>query len=147
MAAEPILYIKETKWSDKQLHHSHEDDAGYDIVSAERAVIPSGCGRTFRTDLYIAIPKGHVGIIKGRSGLSINYGIECCNAGVIDAGYRGELRVKLYNTNTDGVDYQVSKGDRIAQLLILPIVHPSIIPALDLPDGDRGNNGFGSTGK
>lgn len=143
----PTIYLKKTKWSDKQLHHAHEYDAGYDIVSAERAVIPSGCGRTFKTGLFIAIPNGYVGLVKGRSGLSINYGIECCNAGVIDSGYRGEVRVKLYNTNTDGVDYRVSKGDRIAQLLILPITHPSITTVIDLPDGDRGNNGFGSTGK
>jgi len=129
--------------SDHQLVRQHSEDAGLDIVSAESGSIYPGCGRVFKTGLRLAIPCGSVGIVKARSGLSIKHGIEI-GAGVIDSGYRGEVAVKLYNLG--GAPYTVNIGDRIAQLLIMPIQFFSIVDCMELPDGDRGAAGFGSTG-
>ena len=132
-----------SKTSDRQLVRQHAEDAGLDIVSAESGLIFPGSGRIFKTGLRIAIPCGSVGIVKARSGLSIKHDIEI-GAGVIDSGYRGEVAVKLYNFG--GTIYTVNVGDRIAQLLIMPIQFFPIVDVYDLPVGDRGAAGFGSTG-
>lgn len=137
------LFKQKNEFSEKQLIRQHADDAGLDIISAESGLIWPGRGLTFKTELYIAIPCGSVGIVKARSGLSIRYSVEI-GAGVIDSGYRGEVAVKLYNFGI--TSYHVEKGDRIAQLLIIPIQFFPIMEVETLPNGERGNAGFGSTG-
>jgi len=137
------IWKKKTETSDLQLIRQHPNDAGLDIISAEDATIWPGCGRVFKTGLFVAIPAGSVGIVKARSGMSIKHDIEI-GAGVIDSGYRGEVAVKLYNFGTG--EYRVKKGDRIAQLLIMPIQFSPVVDVYELPYGDRGAAGFGSTG-
>lgn len=124
---------------------AHESDAGYDLYSREDKVITdcSG-GEVFDTGVHIAIPEGYVGLVQGRSGLNINHSI-ICPTGVIDAGYTGSIKVKLYNMDIN--DYKVCKGDKIAQLLILPIQSYGFTRVNHLEDTERGSNGFGSSGR
>lgn len=125
---------------------AHPGDAGADLVSAvsltlepgERALVPTGTS--------IALPDGTVGLVAPRSGLAAKHGITIVNApGVIDAGYRGEIKVCLLNTDRDEA-YEIAAGDRIAQLLVLPIPHINYRPVAELPSGVRGEAGFGSSG-
>lgn len=122
---------------------SHPSDAGYDLESAENVVIPAGGSRLIDTGFKLAIPQGWGGIIKARSGLSVKHRLEV-GAGVIDASYRGNVKVHLYNLGV--YDYEVQEGDRIAQLLLIqvPTVEWVIVPELD--ETERNDNGFGSTG-
>ncbi len=130
---------------DGQLSKVHPDDAGMDIRASETVNIPVGKWVTIRTGLRIALPGGTAGIIKGRSGLAIRHGIECSNAGVIDEGFRGEIMVRLGNMGEQA--HTVIRGDRIAQLLIIPIVPCQLIHARPLPaSSTRGENGYGSSG-
>ncbi|MBP2333313.1 dUTP diphosphatase [Corynebacterium freneyi] len=123
---------------------AHHDDAGLDLTSAETLVIPSGQRRTVRLGTAVAIPTGHVGLLCPRSGLAAKHGITTLTVpGIIDSGYRGELRIVLFNT--DPAPYQVRRGDRIAQLVIVPFTHLAPV-AQPLDTADRGPQGFGSTG-
>lgn len=123
---------------------AHEDDAGLDLASAETLVIPSGQRRTVRLGTVVAIPTGHVGLLCPRSGLAAKHGITTLTVpGIIDSGFRGELRIVLFNT--DPAPYRVRAGDRIAQLVIVPFA--ALAPVAQLLDiSDRGAAGFGSTG-
>lgn len=119
-------------------------DAGYDLHSAEAYDVRPGEREIFGTGIAVAIPEGHVGYIKPRSGLALRHGIDVLG-GVIDAGYRGEVRVILLNTGRTG--FRVNPGDRIAQLVIHPIITPPVIEVDAFADETlRGTNGFGSTG-
>ncbi|PZU37042.1 MAG: dUTP diphosphatase [Microbacterium sp.] len=123
---------------------AHADDAGLDLTAAETLVIPSGQRRTVRLGTAVSIPTGHVGLLCPRSGLAARHGITTLTVpGIIDAGYRGELKIVLYNT--DPAPYQVRAGDRIAQLVIVPFTHLAPV-AQPLTTTDRGAAGFGSTG-
>ena len=118
--------------------------ASYDISSLEDAEIPPQSKYLFSTGLSLAIPSGHYGRIAPRSGLAVKHFIDV-GAGVIDEDYRGELKVLLFNFG--GEPYKVSKGDRIAQLLLEKIITPDVIEVEELDETGRGQGGFGSTGK
>lgn len=124
---------------------AHPTDAGYDLVSAQHRVIESGDWTLIRTGTRVQIPAGHVGFVCSRSGLALKHGVAVLNApGVVDSGYNGDVGVILHNTGRE--PFEVQKGDRIAQLVIVPIVTPVMV-ADDLDATSRGDAGFGSTGR
>ena len=128
--------------------YANEGDAGCDLVSVETCTLRAGGGRALvGTGLSIAIPDGHAGLVLPRSGLAAKHGVTCINSpGLIDAGYRGELRVALVNLDPQH-DYVVHVGDRIAQLVITPVTSADFRLADELPPARRGQGGFGSTGR
>jgi len=117
--------------------------AGYDLYSAERALIPAKGQAMLKLDISIAVPAGTYGRVAPRSGLASKFGI-ATGAGVIDADYRGDVRVLLFNLGN--ADFQVEEGDRIAQLVLERIYTPEVLEVEDLGETLRGTNGFGSTG-
>lgn len=122
---------------------AHATDAGLDLYAREdRIILPNGA-RIFDTGVHIEIPDGYAGFLKSKSGLNTKHGI--ISEGVIDAGYTGSIVAKLYNLSD--VPYCVNKGDKITQLVILPIVCPELTLSATLGDSERGENGFGSTGR
>ena len=127
--------------------YAHRGDAGLDLSAREDAILAAGGGRALvPTGISIAIPAGHCGLVIPRSGLALKFGISIVNApGLIDAGYRGEIKVVLINTDPSAA-YQIRRGDRIAQLVIQRVdeVVWNVVPALD--DEDRGG-GFGHSGR
>lgn len=123
---------------------NHEGDAGMDIFALENIVIPARGRALVATGLALEIPLGFVGLVWGKSGLAVHHGI-ITSAGVIDAGYRGEVKVALVNTSDE--DYTIEAGHKVAQLLIQKVEHPEIVEVAELSDTARGINGFGSTGK
>ena len=127
---------------------ANEGDAGLDLCAAEAATIePRGGRATISTGLALEIPPGHAGLVLPRSGLAARHGIALVNApGLIDSGYRGELRVLLLNTDPS-TPFGVEPGDRIAQLLVVPLVEAEPIEATELSPTRRGEEGFGSTGR
>lgn len=126
-----------------KLSKTHEFDAGQDVYSAEIKIIKPGESALIHTDLRIEVPKGHVGLLWSRSGLSVKHKIEV-GAGCIDHGYTGEVLVHLYNHGT--TDFLVENGARIAQLLTIPINYHRYVEVDELTNSDRGESGFGSTG-
>ena len=126
---------------------AHAGDAGYDLFSAEAAAIEPGRRASVGTGIAVAIPDGCAGLVLPRSGLASRHGITLPNApGLIDSGYRGEVRVLLLNTDRD-VPFDVAVGDRIAQLLIVRFEAPPLEEADSLDATARGAGGFGSTGR
>ena len=124
---------------------AYEGDAGLDLASVEEAVLAPGERRTVATGLAVAIPAGHAGFVQPRSGLASRHGITVVNApGLIDAGYRGELKVVLLNTDP-GEPFHVRPGDRIAQLVVLALPRITVAEADDLPPSERAERGFGSS--
>jgi dUTP pyrophosphatase len=124
--------------------NAKEGDAGSDLRASEELIIPSKGRCLVPTGISIAIPRGYVGLIWPRSGLAVKHGIDS-GAGVIDSGYRGEIRVLLFNHSD--VDFKVVKGDRIAQILIQKVETPQFVQVETLDETERGAGGFGSTGK
>lgn len=122
---------------------AHETDAGLDLYARETKTVLARGSETFDTGVHVELPTGTTGFLKSKSGLNVKHGIT--SEGVIDVGYTGSIVVKLYN-NSD-TDYTVNAGDKISQLVILPILTPEIELADDLTETERGNGGFGSTGK
>ena len=122
---------------------AHKTDAGYDLYARETQIVPARESAKFDTGVHIEIPTGYVGMLKSKSGLNVNHGIT--SEGVIDAGYTGSIVAKLYNNS--GYDYTVNAGDKITQLVIMPILTPELLEVAELGDTDRGNGGFGSTGR
>lgn len=126
--------------------YAHPGDAGADLSAAEAAVLGPGQRATVGTGVSIALPDGYVGFVVPRSGLAARHGITIVNSpGTVDAGYRGELRVTLLNTDA-AEPYSIAVGDRIAQLIIMPVSRARFIPVGSLPGSHRGESGFGSTG-
>ncbi|WP_298228326.1 dUTP diphosphatase [Gryllotalpicola sp.] len=126
--------------------YAHPGDAGADLRSADAVTIAPGRRATVGTGVSVAIPDGFAGFVVPRSGLAAKHGITIVNApGTIDAGYRGELRVTLLNTDLDQ-PYPVQVGDRIAQLILVPVAHATFVGVDELSDSARGTGGFGSTG-
>ena len=136
---------------------AHEDDGGFDLFTpvdvkvpgstalswvANLAPVDIGCA-TIDTLVHVAIPKGHVGYIKSKSGLMVNHGLTA--DGTIDCGYTGSIRVKLFNHTSK--DYVFKAGEKIAQLVIQPIIKPNLELVSELDDTERGAGGFGSTGR
>ena len=120
-----------------------ETDAGLDIYARERKLIRANSSAVFDTGVHVELPSGTVGMLKSKSGLNIKHGLT--SEGVIDVGYTGSICVKLYNLSPK--DYIVEAGDKISQLVILPIVAPNLDLVDTLEHTERGNGGFGSTGR
>jgi dUTP diphosphatase len=126
---------------------AHEGDAGLDLYACEAAHIGPGERWSVGTGVAVEIPEGHAGLLLPRSGLARKHGIALVNApGLIDAGYRGELRVLLLNTDP-AETFRVEPGDRIAQLVVVAIALPQPIEVAELTDSARGDGGFGSSGR
>jgi dUTP pyrophosphatase len=126
---------------------AHDGDAGYDLHAAEPASIGPGERASVGTGVAVAIPAGHAGLVLPRSGLAARHGIALVNApGLIDAGYRGELRVLLLNTDRLEA-FEVAVGDRIAQLVLVRHAAPELVEVETLGESVRGEGGFGSTGR
>jgi dUTP pyrophosphatase len=121
-------------------------DAGLDLHAAEDASLPPGARAVIGTGIAVAIPLGFAGLATPRSGLAARLGLSIVNApGVIDSGYRGEIKVILINL--DPVDViEVRRGDRIAQMLIVPVAAAELVEVVELPPSERGSGGHGSTG-
>ena len=120
----------------------HEDDAGLDLYCLEEAYLEPQYGKVCRTGIAFAIPKGFVGLISDRSSMA-KRGIKTAG-GIIDAGYRGEVHIVLWNLSKDPI--QVKPGERIAQLMIIPIATPTVMEVSELDETARGAKGFGSSG-
>jgi dUTP pyrophosphatase len=127
---------------------AHEGDAGYDLHAAEALTLEPGARASVGTGVAVAIPDGHAGLVLPRSGLALRHGIALVNApGLIDAGYRGELRVLLLNTDREA-PFDIEVGDRIAQLVIIRHAAPEELVEVDqLAESTRGQGGFGSSGR
>lgn len=126
--------------------YAHPGDAGADLHAAESLTIEPGRRATVGTGVSIALPDGYVAFVVPRSGLAAKRGITIVNSpGTVDAGYRGELRVTLLNTDLDE-PFDIAVGDRIAQLIVMPVSRAEFIPVAKLPGSHRGDGGFGSTG-
>lgn len=125
---------------------AHPGDAGADLISSEDVELAPGQRALVGTGLRIALPAGYAALVLPRSGLAVKHGITVVNApGLIDAGYRGEVKVCLLNTDASET-YRISAGDRIAQLMVVPVVPVDFIPVETLPGSARGESGFGSSG-
>jgi len=125
---------------------AYDGDAGFDLYAIEEARLEPGARVDVGTGIAVAIPTRHAGLILPRSGLALRHGIALVNApGLIDAGYRGELRVLLLNTDRDEA-FAVEPGDRIAQLVIVATAQIDLIERARLADSERGAQGLGSSG-
>ena len=136
---------------------AHETDAGLDLYTPVDVIVPESTallmgGKLFPVDIgyatidtgvHVEIPKGYVGLIKSKSGLMVKHGLTA--DGTIDSGYVGSIRVKLFNHTS--VSYEFKAGDKIAQLVLLPIITPDLEVVDSLEDTERGTGGFGSTGR
>lgn len=127
--------------------YATEGDAGSDLVSVAEITLAKAGGRALiPTGLAIALPLGYGGFVLPRSGLAAKFGVTVVNApGLIDSGYRGEIKVALVNTDPDS-DYTVKVGDRVAQLVVMAVDHLNFQVVSSLPESARGEGGFGSTG-
>jgi dUTP pyrophosphatase len=126
--------------------YAHPGDAGADLVAAEDVVLAPGERRLVPTGIAIALPDGYVGLVHPRSGLAHRLGVTVLNApGTVDAGYRGEIKVNLVN-HDPAATVKISRGDRIAQLLVQRVERAAFRPVDELPETVRGAGGHGSTG-
>lgn len=126
--------------------YSHPGDAGADLHASEAAELAPGERATVGTGVSIALPDGYVAFVVPRSGLAAKHGITIVNSpGTVDAGYRGEIRVTLLNTDASE-SYSIAVGDRIAQIIVQPVARARFIQVERLPGSERGESGFGSTG-
>jgi dUTP pyrophosphatase len=120
-------------------------DAGLDLHAATAVTLAPGERVAVGTGVAVAIPPGHAGLVTPRSGLARRHGLSIVNTpGVVDSGYRGEIQVVLVNLGSEAVS--VARGDRIAQLLVVPVAAAELIEVAELPPSERGEGGFGSTG-
>jgi dUTP pyrophosphatase len=127
-------------------NYAHPGDAGADLHSAETLILAPGERALVGTGVAIALPDGYAAFVVPRSGLAVKHGITIVNSpGTVDAGYRGEIKVTLLNTDSAAA-FPITVGDRIAQLIIMPIARAAFIPVERLPGSQRGEGGFGSTG-
>ncbi|ERK72637.1 dUTP diphosphatase [Leifsonia aquatica] len=126
--------------------YAHPGDAGADLCAAEAVTLAPGERHTVATGVSIALPDGYAAFVVPRSGLAMRHGITIVNSpGTVDAGYRGEIRVTVLNTDRS-MPYDIAVGDRIAQLIVMPVTRARFIPVDTLPDSHRGTAGFGSSG-
>ena len=122
---------------------AHEADAGYDLFAREMKVIPAHGSAKFDTGVHVQIPKGYVGFLKSKSGLNVKHGI--ISDGTIDSGYTGSIVAKLYNLSDE--PYTVHVGDKITQIVFQKIAKPKFNVVKAFKKTERGNGGFGSTGR
>ncbi|WP_053383982.1 dUTP diphosphatase [Leucobacter celer] len=126
--------------------YAHADDAGADLRAAEAVEIAPGERALIGTGVSIALPEGYAAFVVPRSGLAAKHGITVLNTpGTVDAGYRGEVKVTLLNTDREH-SFRVEPGDRIAQVIFMPVSRALFVPVEELPESERGAGGFGSTG-
>jgi dUTP pyrophosphatase len=128
--------------------YAREGDAGLDLVARSGALLaPRGGRALIPTGIAFALPEGYAGFVQPRSGLALRHGITCLNTpGLIDAGYRDELKVLLVNLDPEA-PFEVHRGDRIAQLVVQAVAHVAWSPVEELPSSERGAGGFGHTGR
>lgn len=127
--------------------YAHPGDAGADLFAAEDVKLPPGGRAVVGTGVAVAVPEGFAAFVHPRSGLAARHGVTLVNApGTIDAGYRGEVKVVLLNTDATE-PYVVRRGDRIAQLVVQPVLRAHLVDVAELPAAARGPGGFGSTGQ
>jgi dUTP pyrophosphatase len=127
--------------------YAHPGDAGADLRSAVDVVLEPGRRHTVPTGVSIALPDGYVAFVVPRSGLAARHGITIVNSpGTVDAGYRGEIQITMLNTDPDE-SFAIATGDRIAQLIVMPVSRARFVPVETLPGSQRGDGGFGSTGR
>lgn len=122
---------------------AHATDAGLDLYAMKTQLVPAKGSAKFDTGVHIELPPGTVGMVKSKSGLNVKHGLT--SEGVIDVGYTGSIVVKLYNNSE--YYYTVNAGDKITQLVILPIITPELELVEELESTERGTGGFGSTGR
>ena len=137
------LKVKKIHKDAKLPGYSHVGDAGLDLFSVMECVLKGGEVRSISTGIQVAIPDGYVGLIWDKSGISLENIHRL--AGVVDAGYRGEIKIVMTNLSTEA--FSIEKGMKIAQMLIQPVVKVKVLDSEDLDETTRGENGFGSTGK
>lgn len=126
--------------------YAQPGDAGADLRSSESLVLPPGGRALVGTGISFALPEGYVAFVVPRSGLAVKHGITVLNSpGTIDAGYRGEIKVPLLNTDPSA-EFRIEPGDRIAQLIVMPVSRAVFVPVSELSESVRGAGGFGSTG-
>lgn len=138
------LKIKKVDPEAKLPSYAHPYDAGMDLFALEEVKIPPGENARIRSGVAMEIPEGYVGLCWDKSGLSINHKLKVL-AGVIDAGFRGELVISVINLGKE--DYVFKKGDKVMQMLIQPVENVEIEEVKELSNSYRGEKGFGSTGK
>ena len=122
---------------------AHDKDGGLDLYARESQIVPGGGSAVFDTGVHVQLPVGSAGLLVSKSGLNVKHGL--VSDGLIDAGYTGSIVVKLYNLGRH--NYEVKAGDKISQLVVVPIMLPPIFVVDELEETARGNGGFGSTGK
>jgi len=122
---------------------AHDSDAGYDLYAMETQIVSAKESAVFDTGVHIALPEGHAGLLVSKSGMNVKHDIT--STGLIDAGYTGSIKVKLYNHG--GYDYRVEAGDKISQIVIIPVRTPTLELVDELEATERGNGGFGSSGR
>ena len=122
---------------------AHEADAGWDLYAMEGQVVPAKESAVFDTGVHMALPNHTAGMLVSKSGLNVKHDIT--STGLIDPGYTGSIKVKLYNQG--GFDYKVEAGDKISQLVLIPFVAVELQPVGELDESERGENGFGSSGR
>ena len=122
---------------------AHDIDAGLDLYALEDRIIEAKGDATFKTGVHVQLPHGCAGLLVSKSGLNVKHGIT--STGLIDEGYSVEIIVKLYNHG--GHDYTIRKGDKISQLVILPVLYDPVEIVDEIDGGERGDAGFGSTGR
>ncbi|MBI1999274.1 MAG: dUTP diphosphatase [Parcubacteria group bacterium] len=138
------IRIKKLKNDAVTPNYAHEGDAGMDLFAAEKVVLRSHERAQVKTGIAMEIPKGYVGLVWDKSGLSQKHGLKTLG-GVVDAGYRGEVVVGVANISNE--TYTIEKGHKVAQMLIQKVESPEVVEAAELSDSARGDGGFGSTGK
>ena len=126
-----------------RVSRAHKTDAGLDLYARVTQKIPAYKSRVFDTGVHVELPEGTAGVLISKSGLNTIHGLT--STGLIDEGYTGSIVVKLYNTSD--TDYTVNKGDKISQLVIVPILTPELEFVDELGETERGNCGFGSSGR
>ncbi len=138
----PVTRLREDAVLPRQ---AYPGDAGFDLSACERVTLAPGERALVGTGLAVAIPEGYAGFVQPRSGLAARHGIAVVNSpGLVDSGYRGELRVVLLNTDSHE-SFTVEPGMRIAQLVVLPVATVSLLEVHELADSERGVRGFGSS--
>lgn len=123
--------------------YAHNTDGGMDIKAPHPQRIMPGKSAVFRTGVHVELPEGTAGLLVSKSGLNVKH--DLLSTGLIDRGYTGEIVIKLYNHGSES--YLVDRGDKISQLVVIPVRHEKIEIVQDLDDTERGSNGFGSTGR
>ncbi|MEN8235457.1 MAG: dUTP diphosphatase [Actinomycetota bacterium] len=125
--------------------HAHPGDGGVDLYAREATTLDPGEREVVSTGIAVAIPEGYAGLVTPRSGLAARHGISVVNGpGLVDAGYRGEIKVVLINLSDESFD--IERGDRVAQFVVVPVAVQEFVIVDELPVSSRGSGGFGSTG-